>query len=71
VRVTAVTKGGPAAEAEIMPGDLIIALDDQPVLGVDDMLRFLTHDKVREEVKVTLLRRGERRERRVFAVERK
>jgi S1-C subfamily serine protease len=71
VRVTAVTKGGPAAEAEIMAGDLIIALDGQPVLGVDDMLRLLTHEKVREEVKVTLLRRGERRERRVFAVERK
>jgi S1-C subfamily serine protease len=71
VRVMAVTKGGPAAEAEILAGDLIIALDDQPVLGVDDLLRLLTHEKVREEVKVTLLRRGERRERRVFAVERK
>lgn len=71
VRVMAVVKDGPAAEAEILPGDLIIALDDQEVLGVDDMLRLLTHEKVREEVKVTLLRRGERRERRVFAVERK
>jgi S1-C subfamily serine protease len=71
VRVMAVTKGGPAEEAGILSGDLIIALDDQPVQGVDDMLRLLTHEKVREEVKVTLLRRGERRERRVFAVERK
>lgn len=71
VRVMAVSKGGPAAEAGILSGDLVIALDDQPVLGVDDMLRLLNHEKVRSEVKVTLLRRGERRERRVFAVERK
>jgi S1-C subfamily serine protease len=71
VRVMAVTKGGPAAGAQILAGDLIVALDDQEVLGVDDMLRLLNHEKVRKEVKVTLLRRGERRERRVFAVERK
>ncbi len=70
VRVMRVLENGPAAKADIRPGDLIIALDDQPVPGVDRMLHLLNHEKVRNEVKVTLLRRGERRDRRVFAMER-
>ncbi len=70
VRVMSVLKGGPAAEADIRSGDLVIALDDNPVRGIDDLLKLLNHERVRAEVKVTLLRRGERRERRVFALER-
>jgi S1-C subfamily serine protease len=70
VRVMKLLPNGPAEQAGISPGDLIVALDDVPVLGIDSMLRLLNHEKVRNEVKVTLLRRGERRERRVFALER-
>lgn len=70
VRVLKVQANSPAKTAGILPGDLIIALDDQEVLGIDSMLRLLNHTKVRSEVKVTLLRRGERRERFVFAMER-
>ncbi|MCA0433664.1 MAG: trypsin-like peptidase domain-containing protein [Proteobacteria bacterium] len=70
VRVMSVLKDGPAEKAEVRPGDLIVALDDEPVRGIDDMLRLLNHEKVRAEVKVTLLRRGEKRERRIFALER-
>lgn len=70
VRVTAVLKDGPAEAAEIRDGDLIIALDDQPVTGIDDLLRLLNHERVRVPVKVTLLRKGERRDRHVTPVER-
>jgi S1-C subfamily serine protease len=70
VRVMNVIPGGPADRAEIKSGDLIIALDGQPVLGIDNMLKLLNHEKARNEVKITLLRRGERRERHVFAEER-
>jgi S1-C subfamily serine protease len=70
VRVLKVLEKGPAAQAEIASGDLIIALDDKPVLGIDGLLRLLDHSKVRNDVKITLLRRGERRERYVFAEER-
>jgi S1-C subfamily serine protease len=70
VRVLAVTKDGPAAKAGIAAGDLLIALDDQAVAGMDDLMRLLNHERVRHEVKVTLLRRGERRDRYVFTVER-
>jgi hypothetical protein len=41
------------------------------VLGIDDLLRLLNHERLQVDVKVTLLRRGERRDRYVAAVERK
>jgi S1-C subfamily serine protease len=71
VRVMSVSKSGPAEHAGIMAGDLLIALDDNPVLGIDDLLRLLNHERLQVDVKVTLLRRGERRDRYVAAVERK
>ena len=70
VRVMAVAKDGPAAGADVKPGDLIIAVDDHPVLGVDDLLKLLNHERSRAEVKVSLLRKGERRERWIFTAER-
>ena len=70
VRVTGLIKDGPAAGADIKPGDLVIALDDQPVLGIDDLLKLLNHERSRAEVKVSLLRKGERRERWIFTAER-
>jgi S1-C subfamily serine protease len=70
VRVMVVAQDGPAAGADIKPGDLVIALDDFPVLGVDDLLKLLNHERSRAEVKVTLLRKGERRDRWIFTAER-
>jgi S1-C subfamily serine protease len=70
VRVLKVISGGPAEHGGILPGDLIVSLDGAPVLGIDSMLKLLNHEKARNEVKVTLLRRGELRERHVFAQER-
>ena len=71
VRVMAVLKDGPAETADVKAGDLIISLDGEPVQGVDDMLRLLNHDRVNQAVRVTLLRKGERRDRYVTAVERR
>jgi S1-C subfamily serine protease len=71
VRVMEVQKGSPAEHAEIKHGDLIVALDGEPVLGVDDLLRLLNHERTRADVKVKLLRRGEVRERHVATEERR
>jgi S1-C subfamily serine protease len=71
VRVMAVVKDSPAAFAEIRDGDLLIAIDGQPVLGIDDMLRLLNHERIDVPVKISLLRKGERRERYVTPVERR
>ncbi len=71
VRIMKVLEGGPAAEADIKPGDLLIAIDGEPAQGIDDLLRLLNHDKVGRDVRVTLLRRGEMRERYLAPVERR
>jgi S1-C subfamily serine protease len=69
VRVMRVVPGGPAEHADIKSGDLLLAVDDIPVLGIDDLLRVLDHERVGKDVKITLLRKGERRERYVAPVE--
>jgi len=71
VRVMKVTEGGPAEAAGILSGDLVVALDGEPVLGIDDLLRLLNHERVSRDVKVSLLRKGERRDRFVTPVERR
>lgn len=71
VRVTGVQAGGPAEHAEIRAGDLIVMIDEVPVLGIDDLLRLLNHERAGAEVKVTLLRKGEVRERHVATIERR
>jgi S1-C subfamily serine protease len=70
VRVLKVIAGGAAEHGGIIAGDLIVSLDGEAVLGIDGMLKLLNHTRVRNEVKVTLLRKGEVRERHVFAQER-
>jgi S1-C subfamily serine protease len=71
VRVMRVLPGSPAEQANIKSGDLVISIDGQAALGIDDLLRLLDHEKVGRDVKVTLLRRGELRERFVAPVERR
>src|SRR5205809_3806745 len=41
-RVEAVTRDSPAAQAGIRVGDVIVALGDTPIAGVDDLQRVLT-----------------------------
>ena len=60
----------PADQGGIKSGDLVVAIDGEPVTGVDDLLRLLNHERVGRDVKITLLRRGEVRERFVIPAER-
>jgi S1-C subfamily serine protease len=70
VRVMKVIDGSPADKAGIKSGDLIVSIDDEPAGGVDDLLRLLNHSRVNRDVKVTVVRKGEVRERYVVPVER-
>ena len=70
VRVLKIIKDGPAEAAGLQSGDLLIAIDDSPVLGIDDLLRLLNHERVNQSVRVSLLRKGEKRDRFVIPVER-
>lgn len=51
---------GPAAQAGLLTGDVVIALDDNTVSGVADLVRLLDADKIHRAVSVDLVRRSER-----------
>ncbi|MDX1532185.1 MAG: PDZ domain-containing protein, partial [Rhodothermales bacterium] len=52
---------GPAAAAGLRPGDVVIALGDDPVTGIDDLHRLLTGERIGRPVPITVLRDRERR----------
>src|SRR5271165_4897484 len=59
-RVEAVTADSPAALAGLRAGDIIVALDETPVAGVDDLQRVLTGGRIGEVVQMIVLRRDQR-----------
>jgi serine protease Do len=58
VEVVEVVEGSPAEQAGIRPEDLIVAVNEQPVEGVDDLLRRLAGELIGTVVRVDLLREG-------------
>jgi S1-C subfamily serine protease len=56
--VLSVEPGSPAAVAGLEEGDILIALDDRPIQGVDDLHRLMTDHPVGTRTTLTLLRRG-------------
>lgn len=58
VLVIAVEPRGPAAEAGLEEGDLLIALDGSPVRGVDDLHRALTEEAIGRPARLTVVREG-------------
>jgi S1-C subfamily serine protease len=61
VRVASVEPQSPASSAGVQEGDLIVALDDLPTPGVDDLHRLLDEDRIGAPGRLTVLRRGELR----------
>jgi S1-C subfamily serine protease len=59
-RVEAVTRDSPAALAGMRAGDIIVALGDTPVGGVDDLQRLLTGGRIGDALEVIVLRRDKR-----------
>jgi len=62
VLVVSVEKDSPAQKAGLLEGDIIIGFDEQPVVGIDDLHKMLTEEKVRVCSKLTILRRSEKLE---------
>jgi S1-C subfamily serine protease len=60
VEVLAVEPGAPADQAGLQEGDLVIALGEQPVAGIDDLQKQLTQLPVGVPAAVVILR-GDRR----------
>lgn len=55
VRVSSVEPVGPARAAGLREGDLILALDGQPLTGVDDLARLLTAERIGVVVQLDVL----------------
>ncbi len=53
---------GPAKRSDLSVGDVVVALDGEPVTGVDALHRLLTEERVGQSVTLTVLRRTLMRE---------
>jgi S1-C subfamily serine protease len=56
VLVIAVEPGGPAAEAGVEEGDLVIGWEGRPLKGIDDLHRALTEDAIGRAARLTVAR---------------
>ncbi|MGH6898818.1 MAG: S1C family serine protease [Geminicoccaceae bacterium] len=60
VRIAGLQSDGPARHAGLRDGDVILALDDQPVAGIDDLYRLLSADRIDVPCRIEFLRDGRR-----------
>lgn len=67
--VLSVEENSPAKRAGLREGDVIVALEGQPVAGVDDLHRLLTEVRVGVSCKLTVLRYTEKLELKVMPEE--
>jgi S1-C subfamily serine protease len=58
LEVVEVIPDSPAALAGLRPEDLIVAVGEEPVLGVDDLQRLLTEDRIGRSVELAVVRNG-------------
>ncbi|MBC5828310.1 MAG: trypsin-like peptidase domain-containing protein [Candidatus Eremiobacteraeota bacterium] len=56
VLVASVEPGSPARHADLCEGDVIVALDRNPVSGIDDLHRLLSEERVGMKSRFTVLR---------------
>jgi S1-C subfamily serine protease len=57
VRIESIEHGSPAAAADLQRGDVIIALDGQPIATVDDLQRLLVGDAIGRAIEIRVVRR--------------
>jgi S1-C subfamily serine protease len=62
---------GPAAQAGLLPGDVVIKLDGVEVNGVDDLIRALDRDRIDRTLEIDVLRMGRLRSVEIHPIERK
>ena len=60
-----------AAQAGLLPGDVVIRLDGLDVNGVDDLIRVLDRDRIEKTLAMDVLRLGRLRAIEIHPVERK
>jgi S1-C subfamily serine protease len=61
----------PAAQAGLLPGDVVIRLDGVDINGVDDLIRTLDRDRIDRKLPMDVLRMGRLREIDIHPIERR
>jgi S1-C subfamily serine protease len=56
--ITGLDQQAPAALAGLMSLDIIVRADDEPVTGVDDLIRLLNGKRIGKSIAIDVLRRG-------------
>ena len=69
VLVLSVEPGSPAQTARVKEGDVIVAFDDSPLIGIDELHKMLTTIDLSRSRKLTIARKGERIETFVLPIE--
>jgi S1-C subfamily serine protease len=69
VEVLSVTPDGPAGKVGVRIGDIIVAINEQDVVSVDDLHRFLAEWPLGEAVTLTIVRGRERADKEAVPVE--
>lgn len=60
VLILKVTRGTPAEKGGLLPGDVIIAIDDEKINDGDDLIDTLSDYEGGEEIAVTIMRKGKK-----------
>jgi S1-C subfamily serine protease len=61
VQIMQVLEGGPADNAGLLRGDLLVELDGEPIADAGDLQRLMVHERIGRGVKAIVLRDGARR----------
>src|SRR6266480_3011690 len=69
--VAQIEPDSPAAQAGLLPGDVVIKLDGVGVNGVDDLIRLLDRDRIGRTFEMNVLRMGRLRTVDIHPIERK
>jgi S1-C subfamily serine protease len=70
VFIVSVEPNSPAAAAGVKDGDVVLALADTPVTGVDELHRLLTEERIGVPTAITILRAARRRKMTIVPQER-
>jgi S1-C subfamily serine protease len=69
--LTQLEPDGPASQAGLLPGDVVIKLDGVDVNGVDDLIRTLDRDRIDRKLEMEVLRLGRLRAVDIHPIERR
>jgi serine protease Do len=60
ILVLSVESGSPAQQSGLREGDMLVTFEGQPMAGIDDLQRSLTHSSIGVGSRITVLRGTEK-----------